>query len=68
MTIRTYTIEMKCDVPDDGHEALVEITVMSARQLLASAMLMSPGFQPQVIAKTEDRFYSTEQIEILPED
>ena len=68
MAIRTYTIEMKCDVPDDAHEPLEEILIMSARQLLSSAMLLSPGFQPQVIAKTEDRFYSTNEIEILPED
>lgn len=65
MAQQTYTIELKVDTSEEGHAALTEITKQYARDLLASAMLLSPGRTPQVIARTTDAFYSTEEINVL---
>jgi len=65
MTIQTYTIELKIDASEEAHEALTEIAKQYARDLLASAMILSGGKQPQIICRTQDSFYTQNEIEVL---
>jgi hypothetical protein len=65
MGLQTYQIEIKLDAPDEHHAAMTQIIKQYARDLLSSAMLLSPGKMPQVVCRAEDAFYSTEEIEIL---
>jgi hypothetical protein len=65
MGLQTYTIELKLDAPDEHQEAMTQIMKQYARDLLSSAMLLSPGNLPQVACRTSDAFYSTEEIEVL---
>lgn len=64
MAMQTLTIELKVDVQPEAQEAMTQIIKQTARDLLASASLVSAK-QPMVIARTTDAFYSTEEIEIL---
>jgi hypothetical protein len=65
MPLNTYIIELKLDAPDENHEAMNQIVKQYARDMLSSAMLLSPGKQPQVIARSEDCFYDQTEIEVL---
>lgn len=66
MSIRTYKIELRIDVTDDGHEAMKAITRQYARDMIASAALMClPRFKPQAIAHADDSFYNSEEIDLL---
>jgi hypothetical protein len=65
MGLQTFTIELKLDAPDEHHEAMSQIAVQYARDMLASAMLLAPGKQPMVAVKMRDAFYDTREIEIM---
>ena len=65
MPIKKYTIELKVDATDEGHEAMTQITRQYARDLLSSAMLASPGKHPQIMCRSEDNFYTQEDIEVM---
>jgi hypothetical protein len=65
MTIQTYTIEFKLDTNEDAHEAMLQIIKQYARDLMASAALLCGNKQPQVICRTQDSFYTTNEIELL---
>jgi hypothetical protein len=65
MPMQIYTIELKLDAPDEHHEAMTQIMKQYARDLLSSAMLLSPGKMPQVACRTSDAFYDTTEIEVL---
>lgn len=65
MPQQVYSIEIKLDAPDEHHAAMTQIIKQYARDLLSSAMLLSPGQMPQVACRAQDAFYSTEEIEIL---
>lgn len=65
MSLNTYTIELKLDAPEENHEAMQQIIKQYARDALASAMLLTTGKAPQVIARTEDAFYDQNEIDLL---
>lgn len=65
MSLQTYTIELKLNVDDDRHEAMLQITMQYARDLMASAMLLSQGRPPVIMCRTNDAFYDTKEIEVL---
>jgi hypothetical protein len=65
MGLQTYTIELKLNAPDEHHEAMTQIFKQYARDMLSSAMLLSPDKLPQIACRTTDAFYSTEEIEVL---
>lgn len=65
MSLQTYTIELKLNVDDDRHEAMTQITMQYARDLMASAMLLSQGKPPAIMCRTSDAFYDTKEIEVL---
>jgi len=65
MGLQTYTIELKLDAPDEHHETMTQIMKQYSRDLLSSAMLLSPGKLPQIACRTQDAFYSSEEIEVL---
>lgn len=66
MTRRSYTIELKIDIPDNDErvDALKNLVARFAHDLLASAQLFSgaDGKQPQVAMMTEDSFMDTEEV------
>jgi hypothetical protein len=65
MALETYTIEVKVDVEDSGHAAVLEVIKGQARLLMAAAIMVSkPDRTPKVMVRTEDRFYSQEDIDI----
>lgn len=64
MALQLYTIEMKCDVNEEQHDALVQIVQQYARDLLASGALLAGERKPLVVARTTDAFYSTTEIEM----
>jgi hypothetical protein len=63
--LQTYVIELKLYAPREHHEAMEQILKQYARDMLASAMLLSPDRQPMIAARTSDAFYDTNEIEIL---
>jgi len=63
--LKTYTIELKLYAPAEHHEAMEQILKQYARDLLASAMLLSPDRQPMIAARSSDAFYDTNEIEVL---
>lgn len=65
MGIQTYTIEMKFDAPGEHHKAMEQVIKQYARDLLASAALLSAGNNVQVACRTQDSFYGSEEIEVL---
>lgn len=65
MSIQVYTIEFKLDVPEENHEAMLQISKQFARDLLSAATLISPDKPPMVIMRTEDSFYDHKEIELL---
>lgn len=65
MTIQTYKIELKLDATDEAHEALCAVIKQYARDLQATAMLLTGKGAPQVIAQATDSFYTTQEIELL---
>lgn len=68
MSRKTYRIELKMDFNDDTrHEALIMVAKQYARDLLASAMLLQDGRQPQVALITDDTFEGMEKISIIEE-
>lgn len=67
MALQTYTIEMKVDTSDEGHEAMTELVRQYARDMLSSAMLLSPGKSPQIACRASDAFYDTREIEAMIE-
>lgn len=72
MARRTFTIEMKADLDDNDprYEPLKQIVQLSARELLAQVMLLASDKKPpQVVAFTEDAFFTTEEIHLnAPEE
>lgn len=67
MPVQTYTIELRIDTSEQGHEAMLTIAKQYARDLLSSSMLVSndPQRIPSVIMRTQDSFYNTDEIEVL---
>lgn len=65
MSLQTYTIEMKIDCTDEAHEAMVAVMVQTARDWLATSMLLSQGKNPQLICRTTDAFYDEKEIDAL---
>lgn len=65
MPLLTYTIELKLDAPDENQEAMQLIVKQYARDMIASAMLLTTGKAPQAIARSEDAFYDQNEIELL---
>jgi hypothetical protein len=64
MALQTYSIELKVDTTDEGHEAMTQLIQTYARDLLTSAMLLSPGRMPMIAARAADAFYDTREIEL----
>lgn len=63
---RTYRIELKIELSEaDSHEVMLDIAKRYARDLLASAMLVSENRRPAVALMTDDSFTGTEQIELM---
>lgn len=66
MTLEVFTIEIKVDAEENGHEAVLEVVKNHARALMAAAMMVSkPGRTPQIMVRTEDRFYDQQEIDIF---
>jgi uncharacterized protein GlcG (DUF336 family) len=65
MSIQTYTIELRVDTSDEGHEALRQVLKQTARDFLATATIVTQGANPQVCARADDAFYNSEEIEVL---
>ena len=65
MSLQTYTVEMKIDATDEAHEAMVAVMVQTARDWLATSMLLSNGKNPQLICRTTDAFYDEKEIDAL---
>jgi hypothetical protein len=65
MSLQTYTIEMKIDASDEAHAAMVQVMVQTARDWLATSMLLSNGKNPQLICRTTDAFYDEKEIDAL---
>lgn len=69
MATQTYTIELKMSVDDDQHQAMQQVVMQYARDLLATSMLLSGGKSPMISARTTDAFYDTTEIEgLVPSD
>lgn len=67
MSRKTYRIELKIDFNDDArHDALIQIATQYARDLLASAGLLSDGRKPVVALITDDTFTGVEELEVMP--
>jgi hypothetical protein len=56
---------MKIDATDEAHEAMVAVMVQTARDWLATSMLLSNGKNPQLICRTTDAFYDEKEIDAL---
>ena len=66
MTIETFTVDIKVDAGEAGHEAVLEVVKTHARALMAAAMMVCrPGSTPQIMVRTEDRFYDQKDIDIF---
>jgi hypothetical protein len=73
MARRSFTIELKADLEDtdtDRYEALKQVVTQNARDLLAQAMLLvSDKKPPQIVAFTEDAFFTAEELHLnAPEE
>lgn len=66
MARKTYRIELKIDFNDETrHEALKEVAMQYARDLLGSAMLLQDGRRPACALFMDDSFVGMEEIDIL---
>jgi hypothetical protein len=73
MARRSFTIELKADLEDtdtDRYEALKQVVTQTARDLLAQSMLLvSDKKAPQIVAFTEDAFFTAEELHLnAPEE
>lgn len=69
-TMRTYTIELRCDFDsNDKYDAMLEAMRELARNTMATALMLKDKRDPQVAFKTSDMFSKDDNLEILtPED
>ena len=69
MALQSYQIELKMHVGDAEHEAMMQVLKQTARDFLATAMLLSGGKGAMISARANDAFYDTQEIEyLLPSD
>lgn len=65
MSIKTFRIEMRADVTEDGTAALAQLTLQAAQSLRISAMFMNDNrYKVQVVAQVEDSFYNVEDLDL----
>lgn len=65
MSLQTYTIELKIDTADEGHEAMAAVVKQYACDLRASAMLLSAQKRVLIMARSQDAFYDEKEIDLL---
>ena len=67
--MRTYTIEVRLDFKDaTKYAAFLTAARTHTRELLALAMLLKDGRDPQVALSDGDMFEKNEDIDIMVED
>ena len=65
MALQTYTIEVKIDTTEEGHQAMSAVVKQYACDLRASAMLLSPEKRVLIMARSQDAFYDETEIDLL---
>lgn len=68
MTLQTYTIEVKADLTDEQHDAMVNAMKHVAREFFTVATLLSGGRMPIIACRTTDAFYDSTEIETFEAD
>jgi hypothetical protein len=65
MTIKTFKIELRADVTQEGGEAITEIVRQHAIDLKVMVMLINDNrYRAQVAVTAEDSFYNVEEISL----
>lgn len=66
MPTHTYTIELKIDMIDDSkHDVMIEAMVQTAKSFAAVGVLLQDRKAPQVVCRTEDAFFNSEEIDVM---
>lgn len=63
MTIKTFKVELRADVNEEGSAAVAEIIKLHAVELRNTLLLIGNNrYKVQVVVQVEDSFYNVEQI------
>ena len=63
--MKTYTLELAVDFDTEEHYAVVKTILMrTAREVLATSMLIAGKRKPQVVLHSKDFFHGKEEIEV----
>lgn len=66
MPQHTYTIELKIDMIDESkHDVMIEAMVRTAKDFAAVGILLQDRRPPQVVCRTEDAFFNSEEIDVM---
>ena len=65
MGMRTFTIELRCDMDTDEKQKIMrDAARISAKHLFTTALMISGDRKPQIALHSGDFFESTEQIQL----
>ena len=63
--MRTYTLEVRCDLEtEEQYDVVKQSVIDAARQVKAMSMLLSGKRQPEVVVHSTDFFVGNEDIDI----
>lgn len=65
MSILTYSIEIRVDTSDEGHEAMKHMIRDKIGDLRNAAMLISPQRPPNFACRVADAFYTEEELDLM---
>lgn len=64
--MRTYTIELRCSFEsDDKYEAMLDLSRQTARDLLATAILLKDKRDPQIKFQSGDMMMKDDVLEVI---